>query len=148
MPRLSHQACIFIFFSLLAAFNHRVSSFTTLATTRQCASSCTQGQSRIQLTASEKDQEEEIPSSILRRALLVGSSVFVGSTQASAASFFPRRKSSLYIGTRDEISDVLTEQVLSSEYALLKVLPVKNSVFRALQSIIEGLSSLRGSGGM
>ena len=150
MPRTSHQACIFIFFSLLAAFNHRVSSFATLATTRQCTSSCTQRQPQIQLMTTEKNQEEEVPSSILRRALLVGSSLFVGSTQASAASLFPwKRKSSLYIvDTRDEISDsVLTEQ-LSSEYALLKVLPVKNSAFRALQSQIEALSILRGSGGM
>jgi hypothetical protein len=156
MPRTSHQACIFIFFSLLAALK-LVSSFTTLATPGQCASSCTQRQPRIQLTTTEKDQEEEVPSSILRRALLVGSSLFVGSTQASAASLFSwKPKSSLYIvNTRDEISDsVLTEQVdtpvptLSSEYALLKVLPVKNSVFRALQSNIEAVSSLRGSGGM
>jgi hypothetical protein len=157
MPRTSHQACIFIFFSLLAALKqNRVSSFTTLATLRQCTSSCTQRQPRIQLTTTEKDQEEEVPSSILRRALLVGSSLFVGSTQASAASLFSRnQKSSLYtVDTRDEISDsVLREQVdtpvptLSSEYALLKVLPVKNPVFRALQSNIEALSSLRLSGG-
>jgi hypothetical protein len=156
MPRTSHQVCIFICFSLLAALN-RVSSFTTLATPRQCTSSCTQRQPRIELTTTEKDQDEELPSSIFRRALLVGSSIFIGSTQASAASLFPRKpKSSLYIvNTRDNVSDsVLKEQVdtpvptLSSEYALLEVLPVKNAVFRTLERNIEALSSLRESGGM
>jgi hypothetical protein len=155
MPRTSHQACIFVFFSLLAALNRRVSSFTTLAGPRQCTSSCTQRQPRVQLTTTEKDQEEEVPRSTNRRALLVGSSLFVGSTQASAVSLFPQKRKLYIVDTRDEISDsVLKEQVdtpvptLSSEYALLKVLPVKNSVFRALQSNIEAVSSLRGSVGM
>ena len=63
-----------------------------------------------------------------------------------------RGKSSLYVvNTREEINDqVRTEPVdtpvqsLSSEYALLEVLPVKNKIFRTLESKIESLSDLIG----
>ena len=69
---------------------------------------------------------------------------------AGFANFRGRGKSSSYVvDTRDEITDqVRTEPVLtpvqslSSEYALLEVLPVTNKIFRTLESKIESLSDL------
>lgn len=68
---------------------------------------------------------------------------------AQAISSF--EKNGLYVlNTRDALSESSSrnEQVevfpgLSSEYALLRVLPVKNTVFRTIEQNLEGLSVLR-----
>jgi hypothetical protein len=73
---------------------------------------------------------------------------------AGLGNFGKRDKSSMYVvDTRDEmIISVPTEIVdtpvatLSSEYALLKILPVKNPVFRTLETKLEELSALRFKG--
>jgi hypothetical protein len=73
---------------------------------------------------------------------------------AGFGGFGKRDKSSMYVvDTRDEmIISVPTEIVdtpvatLSSEYALLKILPVKNPVFRTLETKLEELSALRFKG--
>mmetsp|Transcript_53860 Transcript_53860/g.151369 ORF Transcript_53860/g.151369 Transcript_53860/m.151369 type:complete len:534 (+) Transcript_53860:105-1706(+) len=98
------------------------------------------------------------PSEETRRAILlsVTASFLAGGIHqqpAWGASFFPSpnsRKGAFVVETRDEMSDSLrTEQVdtpvptLSSEYALLKVLPVNNPVFRTLEHNIESISALR-----
>jgi peptidylprolyl isomerase len=96
-------------------------------------------------------------SSNIRRALLAAAAgaVSIGSSSTSPASaigFNPLRpKASLYVvDTRTEVADsVRTTQVdtpvatLSSEYALLRVLPVKNPIFRIVVSNLETLSALR-----
>ncbi len=67
-----------------------------------------------------------------------------------ATLYSPIRRGVFVVETRNEISDsVPKEQVdtpvptLSSEYALLKVLPVNNPVFRTLEQNIESISVLR-----
>jgi peptidylprolyl isomerase len=68
-----------------------------------------------------------------------------------APTFIPRSPKGLFVvETRDELLDsVRREQVdtpeptLSAEYALLKVLPVNNPVFRTLEQNIEAVSVLR-----
>lgn len=98
-------------------------------------------------------------SSNIRRAMLaaaVGSiSAGASSTSASAAGFNPlRQKSSLYVvDTRTEMTDSVSKTqvdtpvpTLSSEYALLRVLPVKNPIFRILETNLETLSALRFAG--
>lgn len=92
-----------------------------------------------------------------RRSLLLGvSSAIIGGgvnqQPANAAPIFQRRppKGLFVIETRDELLDsVRREQVdtpeptLSAEYALLKVLPLNNAVFRTLEQNIEAVSILR-----
>lgn len=90
-----------------------------------------------------------------RDLLLSTSSSFLGfagisrSAPAQAIDIF--NKKGLYVlNTRDDLSASSTrkEQVgvfpkLSSEYALLRVLPVKNVVFRTVEQNLEALSVLR-----
>ena len=72
-----------------------------------------------------------------------------GTDPAQAVSVF--EKKGLYVlNTRDAVSEasLSNEQVkvfpkLSSEYALLRVLPVKNTIFRTLEQNLESLSVLR-----
>ena len=95
---------------------------------------------------------------IRRRELLaLGGSAVVGlaAEPARALPFSPQSKSSLLLitpkkGTSSE--ELITEPVetndkaLSSERCLLKLLPVKNNVFRSLEDFVETLSSLRSNG--
>jgi peptidylprolyl isomerase len=93
-----------------------------------------------------------------RRGILSATvSIFAGGIYqqqpAWAAPFFPSRNSqrgAFVVESRDEMSDTLRkeqvdtpEATLSSEYALLKVLPVNNPVFRTLEQKIESISTLR-----
>jgi hypothetical protein len=112
---------------------------------------CTARQKELVLmtNADEKDDDQE-PNR--RRALLFTAGAVLP-TSASAALFGRGKKDLYFLDTRDEISDsVRTEQVdtpdptLSSQYALLKVLPVKNPVFRTLESNVEQVSLLRSQG--
>jgi hypothetical protein len=69
------------------------------------------------------------------------------SNRAKAIDIF--EKKGLYVlNTRNALSATRNEQVevfpkLSSEYALLRVLPVKNTVFRTVEQNLEALSVLR-----
>jgi hypothetical protein len=85
-----------------------------------------------------------------RRSFLIagGLSTVMSQTESANAAKWLGRKSGLYV--IDDTSDAVPkEQVdtpiptLSSEYALLKMLPVKNPVFRMLEQNIETLSVLR-----
>jgi hypothetical protein len=90
-----------------------------------------------------------------RRALLFSacgllSSLNGGADQALATGLFQKNSPYYAVEARsDIIEEVRKEQVdtpiptLSSEYALLRVLPVKNPVFRALEGFIESLSALQ-----
>ena len=79
-----------------------------------------------------------------------------GNAKAAGGSFNNRKQSLLLIqpreGTREESKtdpvdyNDLPDVVLSSERCLLKLLPVKNNVFRSLEGYVESLSSLRGKG--
>jgi hypothetical protein len=85
--------------------------------------------------------------------LLSTSSSFLGltgvfqSNRATAIDIFGKK--GLYVlNTRNAFSATRNEQVevfpkLSSEYALLRVLPVKNTVFRTVEQNLEALSVLR-----
>ena len=93
--------------------------------------------------------------SCTRRSVLFGfcSAALFNQDAASAAGPFQKNLGLYLVKTRDAISDsVPTEQIdtpvptLSSEYALLNVLPVNNVVFRTLQTNIEALSALRFGG--
>jgi len=85
-----------------------------------------------------------------RRSFLIASGLAPVVTQAEPASAakWLGRKTGLYV-IDDRSSSVPKEQVdtpipnLSSEYALLKILPVKNPVFRTLEQSIEKLSVFR-----
>lgn len=85
-------------------------------------------------------------------SMILGTTFPESTNAAGFNNFLGRGKSSLYVvNTRAEINDqVRTEPVdtpiqsLSSEYALLEVLPVKNKIFRTLESKIESLSDLIG----
>lgn len=95
------------------------------------------------------------PSRMRRDLLLSTSGGLLGLTgmhgidPARAVSVF--EKKGLYVlNTRDAVSEasLSNEQVqvfpkLSSEYALLRVLPVKNTIFRTLEQNLESLSVLR-----
>lgn len=96
-----------------------------------------------------------------RRCLLFGfgltSSLAFGGREASAALQFGRREKSsslLYVNAKQNASDSLQrEQIdldqytLNSELCLLKLLPVKNPIFRGLERSITGLSSLKSATG-
>ena len=101
--------------------------------------------------------EDEIQPNLssIRRALVLGGALLTPLVGGGPVSAFPfSKKSSLYVvDTREEVSNsVPMEQVdtpiptLGSEYALLKVLPVKNPAFRALETNIEAISALRNGG--
>ena len=80
---------------------------------------------------------------------LLGLTGIYGTYPVQAVSVF--EKKGLYVlNTRDAVSEasLSNEQVqvfpkLSSEYALLRVLPVKNTIFRTLEQNLESLSVLR-----
>jgi hypothetical protein len=104
----------------------------------------------------DDDNDNVFSSKNNSRALLLTAGTLLP-LQVSAldfGSFGTKKGGKLYIvDTKDQSSDsVRTEQVdtpvptLSSEYALLKVLPVKNPVFRTLEQNIEALSALRFGG--
>ena len=88
-----------------------------------------------------------------RRAALLGfcTAAVLGRDPASAAGFFQKKLGLYVVDTRDAES-VPTEQIgvpvptLSSEYALLDVLPVKNPVFRTLETNIQAISTLKFGG--
>lgn len=106
---------------------------------------------------------ETIPSSSLlissqqRRSVLFGvglfSSLMAGGNDAWAGFQFGRRgkQSSLFFINPNPDKNVSAlgsrlssqDQVLTSEFCLLKLLPVKNPVFRQLEKDLESLSSLR-----
>lgn len=108
------------------------------------------------------DSVEEVPN-IRRRSMvftwgLAGSAILVGGAtrESSAAALIGRSKkasdpSSLYVvpPVRNMTDALIKNPVdaepysLSSELCLLKILPVKNPVFRSLQSRIEMLSKLQ-----
>jgi hypothetical protein len=85
----------------------------------------------------------------------VGSSVFLGAKEATAATLFSRMRptspSSLYVVTPGKnATDYMQQQpldgvpsFLSSEVCLLKLLPVKNPFFRQIEASITSVSSLR-----
>lgn len=103
-----------------------------------------------------EDSGFNMPCSSNRRAFLIAgglSTCFTQSEPASAANWFGRKSGLYIVDTRSDISDsVRKEQVdtpvakLSSEYALLEVLPVKNPVFRTLEQNIKSLSTLLSGG--
>lgn len=95
-------------------------------------------------------------SSLDRRSLLFGlglsSSLLMGGQEASAVLPFGKREKSslLFVNAKQNASDSLQgEQVdletytLNSELCLLKLLPVKNPVFRSLERSITSLSELK-----
>ena len=113
---------------------------------------------RSRLTIRIGDGDDKVNHSQARRALLLTSATILGFPVdpecAAPLSMFQKKLGLFVVNTRDDISNsVQTEQVdtpvpknLSSEYALLKVLPIKNHVFRMLEQKIEALSALRFGG--
>lgn len=98
----------------------------------------------------KEDNVETMGASESRRSFLIASGVLplVTQTEPASAAKWLGRKTGLYV-IDDISSSVPKEQVdtpipsLSSEYALLKILPVKNPVFRTLELSIEKLSVFR-----
>jgi hypothetical protein len=141
MQRFLFRGPIFLFLPLVI----RVLSFPTYsakppAFARQC---------RRQLI---EDSNEDLESSV-RRAVLLGFSTtaLLGPREpASAAGFFQNKLGLYVVDTKDDIMDEIlrTDQVdapvptLSSERALLELLPIKNPVFRTLESNIKSLSAV------
>lgn len=97
------------------------------------------------------EDDFRLPNSINRRAFVVAGGLlpFVTKSEpANAANLFGRKSGLYIVDTRSDISDsVRKEQVdtpvatLSSEYALLEVLPVKNTLFRSIEQNIKSLSN-------
>eukprot|EP00980_Cylindrotheca_fusiformis_P028828 scaffold22653_cov119-Cylindrotheca_fusiformis.AAC.9 len=120
----------------ILGFPFRISRSTHLAT--QCSSK-----------AQGDDHGEKLYHDARRSFLIAsGLSTLFGQAEPASAAKWLGRKSGLYV--IDDTSDaVRKEQVdtpvptLSSEYALLKILPVKNPVFRTLEQNIESLSVVR-----
>lgn len=106
-----------------------------------------------QFTRASRAQKEENGDSVRyddRRSFLIASglSTIMSQAEPANAAKWLGRKSGLYV-IDDKSDAVRKEQVdtpvptLSSEYALLKILPVKNPVFRMLEQNIEQLSAIR-----
>ena len=117
--------------------------------------SCARTDRRLQSTALRIRKDEDNGSgeaSESRRSFLLASGLVPLVTQAEPASAakWLGRKTGLYV-IDDRSASEPKEQVdtpvpaLSSEYALLKTLPVRNPVFRTLEQSIEKLSVFRES---
>lgn len=130
---------------------HRAFSFSTTRQPRHMS------RRQSPLTTRIGDGDDKVNHSQARRALLLTSATILGfpvdPAYAARPSMFQKKSGLFVVDTRDDISDSMrTEQVdtpvpnLSSEYALLKVLPVKNPVFRTLEQKLEALSALRFGG--
>lgn len=104
----------------------------------------------LRIQNDEKNDDDGTETSCNRRSFLIASglSPLVAHTEPASAARWLGRKTGLYI-IDDRSDSVRKEQVdtpipaLSSEYALLKILPVKNPVFRTLEQSIEKLSVFR-----
>jgi peptidylprolyl isomerase len=118
-------------------------SFTSTLVRRAC-----------KLTATPEDSSSAIEGredSALRRDFFIGSALLPSlflSDSASAAFGLPQpKRSSLYVVSSDNLAEprdvVVPDPVLSSEICLLKLLPVKNPLFREIQETLEGISLLR-----
>lgn len=107
--------------------------------------------------SSKNDDIDEATSSKGRRDLLLSATCsLLGlsaiASPAEAIDIF-NRKGLYVLNSRDELAASLLQSVgtqqlevfpkLSSEYALLRVLPVKNPVFRTIEQNLEALSVLR-----
>jgi peptidylprolyl isomerase len=96
-----------------------------------------------------KDESFNSPSySKVRRSFLVAGGLSTVFTEpASASSNYFGRKSGLFVvETKGDVRKELVDTpipTLSSEYALLEVLPVKNPIFCSLEKDIVSLSTLR-----
>jgi hypothetical protein len=92
------------------------------------------------------DSEDSVYYDARRSFLIAGglSTVMMSQTEPANAAKWWGRKSGLYV-IDDKSDAVRKEQVdrLSSECALLEILPVKNPVFRMLEKNMEALSVLR-----
>jgi hypothetical protein len=148
------------FFTLLALISsaNQVSSFAGFSTKRQRSSSWGERHQSLESRFEGSDDMEwyaQRNNTNTRRALLFSaggllSSLNGGADQALATGLFQKNSPYYAVEARsDIIEEVRKEQVdtpistLSSEYALLRVLPVKNPVFRALEGFIESLSALQ-----
>jgi len=141
---------------LYLGFVPRTTSFSSLGVSHRASS-------RTVLSASTShdpenpfiDDESSSIQPTRRSLLLSASAMIVGGTidhqpVYGDTPFTPPKKGLFVVETRDELLDsVRREQVdtpeptLSAEYALLKVLPVNNPVFRTLEQNIEAVSVLR-----
>ena len=108
---------------------------------------------QCRLAAVESDENEE---SWARRAIIFGlpaTALLAPNEAANAAGFFKEKLGLYVIGTKKDVDEFpISEEAiapvptLSSEYTLLELLPVKNPVFRTLESNIKSLSVLRFGG--